>query len=107
MGIVADGCSPYIISRCRIADSDRRRSVADAVIPYGNGRTAAGFGRIAHSYPIIGRNGRYTGILIVCRSRFRIVADSHTVFGIAFGACAYCDTVRTFRVRLSANGKAL
>lgn len=34
MGIVADGRSPHIISRCRIADSNRRRSVADAVIPY-------------------------------------------------------------------------
>ena len=54
MGIVADGCSPYIISRCRIADSNRRRSVADTVIPYRNGRTAAGFGRIAHCYPIFG-----------------------------------------------------
>ena len=54
MGIVADGCSPYIISRCRIADSNRRRSVADTVIPYRNGRTAAGFGRITHCYPIFG-----------------------------------------------------
>lgn len=83
MGIVADGCSPYIISRCRIADSNRRRSVADTVIPYRNGRTAAGFGRIAHCYPIIGRNGRYTGILIVFRSRFCFVADSYTVLRVS------------------------
>ena len=107
MGIVADGCSPYIISRCRIADSDRRRSVADTVIPYRNGRTATGFGRIAHSYPIIGRNGRYTGILIVCHSRFRIVADSHTVFGIAFGAYAFRDTVVPYRFCLVSDRNAL
>ena len=107
MGIVADGCSPYIISRCRIADSNRRRSVADTVIPYRNGRTAAGFGRIAHCYPIIGRNGRYTGILIVFRSRFCFVADSYTVLRVSFGTCACRDTVVPYRVRLSADSKAL
>ena len=107
MGIVADSRSSHIISRCRIPNSDRRRSVAEAVIPNRNRRAPASFGRITHRYTIIGFNRRYTGILIVCRSRFRIIADSHTVFRVSFGTCAFRDTVVPYRVRLSADSKTL
>ena len=107
MGIVADGRSPHIIGRCRITYGNRRRPAADTVIPYGNGRTAAGFGRIAYSHTVIGVNSRYTGILIVCCSRFRIVADSHAVFRISFGSRASRDTVVAYRICLFANSKAL